>query len=153
MKFMMNGALTVGTLDGANVEMHDVLGDNNMFLFGLGAKEAAEIKPVYDPMTVYSRDEKVRRAVDQLRTGFGDGVSYEDIYSSLLSGGPGHADEYLLLIDFASYCDAQRRVGEAYGDSEKWAAMSLRNIARSGIFSADRAVREYADEIWRVRHK
>ena len=153
MKFMMNGALTVGTLDGANVEMHDALGDSNMFLFGLGAKEAAEIKPVYDPMTVYSRDEKVRRAVDQLRTGFGDGVSYEDIYSSLLSGGSGRADEYLLLIDFASYCDAQRRVGEAYGDKEKWAAMSLRNIARSGIFSADRAVCEYADEIWHVKHK
>jgi starch phosphorylase len=153
MKFMMNGALTIGTLDGANVEMHDALGDDNMFLFGLNAEQAAEIKATYDPMTVYGRDDSVRRAVDQLRTGFGDGVSYEDIYSSLLVGGPGRADEYLLLMDFASYCDAQRRVTEAYGDARRWNAMSLRNIARSGIFSADRAVREYADGIWRVKHK
>ncbi len=107
MKFMMNGALTIGTLDGANVEMHEVLGDENMFLF----------------------------------------------YQRLLFGVDCPADQYLLLADFASYCAASQRVTDTYRDRERWNRMSLHNIARSGIFSADRSVADYADTIWHVPYK
>ena len=149
MKFMMNGALTVGTLDGANVEMHEVLGDENMFLFGLHAEEVVRAKREgYMPQMLYSHDEKLRRVIDQLKWGFRDGVSYEDLAQRLLMN-----DEYMLLQDFESYCDAERRMIETYADKERWNRMSLLNIARSGIFAADRAVAEYADNIWFVPHR
>lgn len=154
MKFMMNGALTVGTLDGANVEMHDVLGDENMFLFGLHADEVAALKRSgYQPQRLYARDPVLRRALDQLKTGFRDGVRYEDLFNRLVAGSGGTADEYLLLADFASYCAAEKRMVQTYGDPAQWNRMSLHNIARSGIFAADRAVAEYADRIWHVPHK
>ena len=149
MKFMMNGALTVGTLDGANVEMHEVLGDENMFLFGLHSDEVTRLKAQgYAPQKLYARDGALRRVVDQLKTGFSDGVSYEDLAQSLLL-----RDEYMLLQDFASYCAAEQRMVETYSDREAWNRISLRNIARSGIFAADRAVAQYADTIWHVPHK
>ena len=154
MKFMMNGALTVGTLDGANVEMHDVLGDENMFLFGLHADEVDQLRREgYMPQRLYARDPVLRRALDQLRTGFRDGVSYEDLFGRLVTGAGCPADEYFLLADFASYCDAEQRMVETYADRKKWNQMSLHNIARSGIFAADRAVAEYADNIWHVAHR
>ena len=155
MKFMMNGALTVGTLDGANVEMHDVLGDENMFLFGLHADEVDRVKREgYVPQRLYSHNDTLRRCLDALRHGFRDGVSYDDLYQRLLFGAGGSpADEYLLLADFDSYCEAERRMAETYADPVKWNQMSLHNIARSGIFAADRAVAEYADNIWHVPHK
>ena len=155
MKFMINGALTVGTLDGANVEMHDVLGDENMFLFGLHADEVVAMKREgYIPQRIYNENERLRRAMDALRAGFRDGVSYDDLYQRLLFGSGGSpADDYLLLADFQSYCDAEKRMVEAYQDKELWNRMSLHNIARSGIFAADRAVGEYADNIWHVPHK
>ena len=155
MKFMMNGALTIGTLDGANVEMHDVLGDENMFLFGLHADEVEHLKREgYVPQRLYNRDEQLRRCLDALRNGFRDGVRYEDLYQRLLFGAGGSpADEYLLLADYQAYCQAERRMVETYADREKWNRMSLHNIARSGIFAADRAVAEYADNIWHVPHK
>ena len=155
MKFMMNGALTVGTLDGANVEMHDVLGDENMFLFGLHADEVEHLKREgYVPQRLYNRDEQLRRCLDALRNGFRDGVRYEDLYQRLLFGAGGSpADEYLLLADYQAYCQAEKRMVETYADREKWNRMSLHNIARSGIFAADRAVAEYADNIWHVSHK
>ena len=155
MKFMMNGALTVGTLDGANVEMHEVLGDENMFLFGLHADEVEALKREgYVPQRWYNRDEKLRRAMDALRTGFRDGVCYDDLYQRLLLGmGGSPADEYLLLADFASYCEAEKRMVDTYADPVKWNRMSLHNIARSGIFAADRSIAQYADNIWHVPHK
>ena len=155
MKFMMNGALTVGTLDGANVEMHRLLGDENMFLFGLRADEVVERKASgYVPQRYYSRDPVLVRCLDALRKGFRDGVSYEDLYQRLLMGSGGSpADEYLLLADYASYCAAEQRMVETYEDPARWNRMSLLNIARSGDFAADRAVREYADNIWRVPHR
>ncbi len=133
MKFMMNGALTIGTLDGANVEMHDVLGDENMFLFGLHADEVADMKRGYDPSLFYQRDEMLHRVVDQIRDGFG-GVCFEELYERLLYNRYGAADEYMLLADFAAYCDAEQRMVAAYQDAEHWNRMSLHNIARSGIF-------------------
>ena len=155
MKFMMNGALTIGTLDGANVEMHEVLGDENMFLFGLHADEVEQLKREgYVPQRLYNRDESLRRCLDALRAGFRDGVSYEDLYQRLLFGAGGSAaDEYLLLADFRSYCEAEQRMVETYADREQWNRMSVHNIARSGIFAADRAIAEYADNIWHVPHK
>ena len=149
MKFMMNGALTVGTLDGANVEMHEVLGDENMFLFGLHADEVAQLRAQgYAPQRFYERDPVLRRVIDQLRTGFSDGVRYDDLAERLLLH-----DEYMLLADFAAYCAAGERMAEAYADRERWNRMSLCNIARSGIFAADRAVAQYADSIWHVPHR
>ena len=153
MKFMMNGALTLGTLDGANVEMHQVLGDDNMFLFGLTADEAARLRQSYDPYLLYTRDPVLHRVLDQLKTGFRDGVSYEDLYQRLLYGADCPADQYLLLADFASYCAASHRVVDTYADREKWNRMSLHNIARSGMFSADRSIADYADTIWHVPYK
>ncbi len=155
MKFMMNGALTVGTLDGANVEMHEVLGDENMFLFGLNADEVQRVKREgYLPQRIYNQDQRLRRVLDAMRCGFRDGVGYDDLYSRLLTGqGSSPADEYLLLADFDSYVQAEQRMVDAYHDQRSWNQMSLRNIARSGIFAADRAVAEYADNIWHVPHK
>ena len=147
MKFMMNGALTVGTLDGANVEMHEVLGDENMFLFGLHADEVAALRPNYDPEMFYNRDPMLRNTVDMLKHGFG-GDSYEDLWRSLVM-----RDEYLLLADLPSYAAAEQRMVETYGDREKWNRMSLLNIARSGIFSADRSIADYANTIWHVPYR
>ena len=153
MKFMINGALTVGTLDGANVEMHDLLGDENMFLFGLKADEVAHLRHTYDPQMLYQRDPVLRRVVDTLKTGFRDGVTYEDIWQRLLTGTDGPADQYMVLADFAAYCNAESRMRHTYEDRNRWNAMSLTNIARSGVFAADRAIAQYADTIWHVPYK
>ncbi len=154
MKFMMNGALTVGTLDGANVEMHEVLGDENMFLFGLKTEEVKEMRDTgYNPFNLYSRDPNLHRILDQMGAGFRDGVRYDDLVQRLLMGGSSPADEYMLLADFASYCAAERRMVETYADRKKWNQMSLHNIARSGIFAADRSIADYADTIWHVPYK
>ena len=155
MKFMMNGALTIGTLDGANVEMHEVLGDENMFLFGLRAEEVEQLKREgYVSQRYYHQDPHLHRCLDTLRTGFRDGISYEDLFQRLLFGAGGSsADEYLLLADYAAYCEAEKRAVQVYADKTAWNRMSLHNIARSGIFAADRAVAEYADLIWHVPHK
>ena len=151
MKFMMNGAVTIGTLDGANVEMHQVLGDENIFLFGLKAHEVAELKHNgYKSYEYYIHNNDLRSVVEQLNLGFGDGINYDDIARRLLFGDGGPADEYLLLADFESYRDAHARAGQAYLDPKRWNKMSLMNIARSGIFAADRSIRDYARDIWNV---
>ena len=106
------------------------------------------------PQRLYNRDETLRRCLDAVRVGFRDGVSYDDLYQRLLFGAGGSpADEYLLLADFQSYCQAEERMAKTYADPELWNRMSLHNIARSGIFAADRAVSEYADNIWHVPHR
>ena len=153
MKFMMNGALTVGTLDGANVEMHDLLGDDNMFLFGLHADEVEHLRHTYDPNLLYQRDPVLRRVLDQLKVGFRDGVTYEDLFQRLVTGVDGQADQYMVLADFAAYCEAESRMRHTYTDRETWNRMSLTNIARSGVFAADRAIAQYADTIWHVPYK
>ena len=153
MKFMMNGALTVGTLDGANVEMHELLGDDNMFLFGLKADEVEHLRRTYDPNLLYQRDPVLRRVLDTLKTGFRDGVTYEDLFQRLVTGADGQADQYMVLADFAAYCEAESRMRHTYTDRETWNRMSLTNIARSGIFAADRAIAQYADTIWHVPYK
>lgn len=154
MKFMINGALTVGTLDGANVEMHDVLGDDNMFLFGLHADEVVKLKAEgYNPRSIYDSNPALKRCLDQINTGFSDGISYSDLYGNLLNGFGGSADQYMLLADYDAYIKAQDKIAETYLDKNKWNRMSLKNIAEAGIFAADRAVGEYADNIWTVGHR
>ncbi len=151
MKFMMNGALTIGTLDGANVEMHQQVGDENIFLFGLKADEVVEKKQKgYRAYEYYMHDEAMKAVLDQITKGFEDGVSYSDITNRLLFGNGGMSDEYMLLADFASYRDAQVRAGVTYRDPKLWNQMSLVNIAKSGIFAADRSIRDYARDIWGV---
>ncbi|MCD8375505.1 MAG: glycogen/starch/alpha-glucan phosphorylase [Oscillospiraceae bacterium] len=151
MKFMMNGALTIGTLDGANVEMHQQLGDENMFLFGLTAPEVSRLRGQYHPHEYYMRNEELKAVIDRLTMGFDDGVGYGELTNRLLFGSGGSApDEYFLLADFESYKQAQRRAGQTYRDSRRWNRMALLNIARSGVFAADRSIRDYAGDIWKV---
>ena len=152
MKFMMNGALTIGTLDGANVEMHQQLGDENIFLFGLTADQVEERRRQgYRSLDYYQQDPVLKRVLDQISAGFSDGRSYTDLTNRLLfGGGGGIADEYMLLADFDSYCQAHRRSLEVYKDRRAWDQKSLINIARSGIFAADRSIRDSDRDIWHV---
>ena len=152
MKFMMNGALTIGTLDGANVEMHQRVGDENIFLFGLTADQVAERKRQgYRSLDYYQQNQALKRVIDQIAAGFSDHTTYVNLTNRLLFGSGGSmADEYMLFADFDSYCAAHRRALETYADQQRWNQMSLINIARSGIFAADRSVSEYAKNIWHV---
>ena len=154
MKFMMNGALTIGTLDGANVEMHEQVGDDNIFLFGLTSQEVSDLwQRGYYAYDYYMGNPDLKWIVKQLNDGFSDGMTYEDLSRRLISGDGGAADEYMLFADFESYKAAQQRAGETYRDPAKWNRMSLINVARSGIFAADRSIRDYADTIWDVPHR
>ena len=154
MKFMMNGALTIGTLDGANVEMHQQVGDENIFLFGLNANEVQEMKRKgYAPYEYYMHNQDLKMVLDRLNAGFRDGVSYGDLTNRLLFGAGSPADEYMLLADFDSYRVAQERAARTYRDPAQWNRMALVNIAKSGIFAADRAIRDYAENIWHVDAK
>ena len=154
MKFMMNGALTIGTMDGANVEICEAVGKENIFIFGMETPEAEALAASgsYEPMVIYQNDPVIRRVLDQMIHGFGDGVDYTDIANLLLHGGNGGpADRYMSLKDFASYAAAQERVSEVYRDQDQWNRMALINIANSGRFAADRSIAEYAQNIWRVK--
>ena len=149
MKFMMNGAITLGTYDGANVEINQEVGDDNMFLFGLRTEDVARLRPTYNARDVYRADPEIRMALDMIRRNVFSLLTpglFDPILRALLD----YNDYYMLLADLRSYCDAQDRVDAAYRDAKRWNAMSLVNIARSGRFSSDRAVAEYARDIWHV---
>ena len=141
MKFMMNGALTLGTLDGANIEIKDLVGEENIFIFGLTADEVLNYNG-YRSIEYYHYDKKIRKVVDQLVNGFFPNIDdeFEAIYDSLLM----QNDQYFVLRDFDSYVNIQREVGEAFVDQNHWLKMSLTNIAMSGHFSSDRTIREYS---------
>jgi starch phosphorylase len=149
MKFMMNGALTIGTLDGANIEIREEAGAENFFLFGLTAEDVAQRRREgYDPMHYYHANPDLRAAIDLIRDGFfsrGDGALFRPLIENLLNHDP-----YMLCADFQSYVECQTAVDEAYLDAEHWTRMSILNTARSGKFSSDRCIREYSEEIWRV---
>ena len=150
MKFMMNGALTLGTLDGANVEIHEAVGDDNMFLFGLKTEEVAALRPTYVSKDYYAQDPEIRLALDMIKRNVFSILEpglFDPIVRNLLE----YNDYYMLLADLKSYSDAQDRVDATYRDAKKWNRMSLVNIARSGHFSSDRAVMEYANDIWHVK--
>ena len=147
MKLMMNGALTVGTLDGANVEMKDAVGAENIYIFGLGADDVANLRMAgYNSALYYAGNERLRSAVDRLGRGF-SGEPFEDLKNYLLAG-QGMADPYMCLADFDSYRLMHEKMYSDYLDRSGWSRKSLMNIAGSGFFAADRAVREYADRIW-----
>lgn len=149
MKFAMNGALTIGTLDGANVEIMDQVGEENFFLFGLTADEVRDLKAQgYDPMTYYNRHADLQLVIDRIASGVfshGDKELFKPIVDNLLYGDP-----YLLLADYQSYIECQDRVAAAYRNQEQWTKMSILNSARMGMFSSDRSIREYCEEIWKV---
>ncbi|MCR4661411.1 MAG: glycogen/starch/alpha-glucan phosphorylase [Clostridia bacterium] len=150
MKFMINGAVTMGTMDGANVEIHERVGDENIFIFGMLADEVDKlVKEGYHPTTYYQNDERIRKIVDMLRGEIG-GVSFSEIADYLTFGRGGQADPYMCLADFDSYVSAQNRANEAYKDRQRWGRMSLVNIAKAGFFSSDRSVEEYAKRIWNL---
>ncbi|MBR6709514.1 MAG: glycogen/starch/alpha-glucan phosphorylase [Clostridia bacterium] len=149
MKLMLNGALTVGTLDGANVEIRDAVGDENLYIFGLTTEEVNQLwRSGYQASSFYRVNPVLRRAVDRLNEGFA-GQSFSHLYDYLVAS-PGVPDPYLCLADFDSYCAAHARIEHDYADRARWNRMSLLNIAHAGIFAADRAVREYAEQIWHV---
>lgn len=148
MKLMMNGALTIGTMDGANVEICEAVGEDNIFIFGLRADEVQDLSESdkYHPMELYRKDPRISWVLNRMRDGFPDGNQYEDLVNSLLQ-----KDPYMLLMDFDSYAKAQRRAAKAYRDTRRWNRMVLRNIACSGRFAADRSIAEYAQDIWKVK--
>lgn len=151
MKFMINGALTVGTMDGANIEIHELVGDENIFTFGLSADEVLHYYQHggYQSIEYYHHDSRIRQAVDQLVNGFFPGVynEFEPIFDSLLE----ENDQYFVLKDFASYADTQKTIGETFRDQQVWQKKCLVNIAHAGYFSSDRTIKEYADNIWGIK--
>lgn len=156
MKFMLNGALTIGTLDGANVEILEEVGDENIFIFGLKAEEVIELyaNNSYNPWDVYNMNHNLRTALTTLINGTfsPDHELYRELYESLLNGYHGsRADEYFILKDYEAYANAQKAVDEMYLDKNKWVKACIKNVANSGKFSSDRTIQQYADEIWNLK--
>jgi starch phosphorylase len=151
MKFAMNGALTIGTMDGANIELRDAVGADNFFLFGMNAAEVAELAAAgYRPADYCAAGTELDGVLDLLTNGFfsrGDKELFHPLVERLRQ-----TDPFMLLADYQSYADCQERVGRAYADDpQAWVRASIMNVARSGKFSSDRTVREYADKIWRIK--
>ncbi|MBQ2283174.1 MAG: glycogen/starch/alpha-glucan phosphorylase, partial [Agathobacter sp.] len=156
MKFMLNGALTVGTMDGANVEMYEEVGADNIFIFGMSADEviAHEQHKDYYPMNIYNSDEEIRKVLNQMIDGTystGDRELFRELYNSLLNPQAGQvADRYFILADFRSYANAHKKVEEYYKNTESWAKSAILNVAHVGKFSSDRTIQEYVDDIWHL---
>ncbi|MBF0518007.1 MAG: glycogen/starch/alpha-glucan phosphorylase, partial [Nitrospirae bacterium] len=151
MKFALNGALTIGTLDGANIELKENIGSDNIFIFGLTAEQVGSLKQRgYNPREYYERNAELKQAVDMIDNGFfskNDSNLFRPIIDSLLN----HGDNYLLMADFESYAKCQERVAEVYKDQAEWTKMSILNVANVGFFSSDRTIKEYADDIWSIK--
>lgn len=149
MKFMINGALTLGTFDGANVEMCECVGRENMFIFGLSTEQVDNTWKVgYNPYEIYEKNERVHKVIEMLKVGF-DGESFEDIANYLTLGN--RPDPYMCLIDFDSYMDEYYKMDRTYKDMGLWTKMSLNNIASSGFFAADRSIEDYSKNIWNIK--
>ncbi len=158
MKFMMNGAITIGTMDGATVEMVEEMGKENAFIFGMSADEVIEHeqKRDYNPMDIFNQDQDIRKVLMQLVNGFyspNDSELFRPIYNSLLNTNETQfADTYFNLKDFRSYADAQDQIMETYRDEAKWTRMAMMNTACCGKFSSDRTIQQYVDDIWHLDH-
>jgi len=155
MKMMANGAVTIGTLDGANVEMLEEVGEENMFIFGLTSQQVIDYEKNggYNPRDLYNSNPKVKLVVDKLVDGTfsSDKELFRPIYNSLLNEVKGNkADKYFILRDFEDYLDTQKKISEAYTDKKKWARMAMMNTACVGKFSSDRTIQEYVDDIWHL---
>jgi starch phosphorylase len=150
MKFALNGALTIGTLDGANIEIRQEVGEDNFFLFGLTTEEVVKLQADgYHPRDIYNQNPELHEAIELLRSGFfsrGDRTLFEDLVKSLLE-----RDDFMLLADFNAYVECQSQVSAAYKDTKQWTRMSILNTARMGKFSSDRAIREYCQDIWKIK--
>jgi starch phosphorylase len=143
MKLMLNGAITLGTLDGANIEIKESAGDDNIIIFGMTTPEVNSLKERgYNPKDYFNNNDVIREAISRMYNGI-NGCTFNDVANSLKD-----RDPYMVLADFDSYRQAQKYSTQCYNDKKKWAKMSLNNIAGAGIFSADRAVNEYCDNIW-----
>ena len=157
MKFMLNGALTLGTMDGANVEIVEEVGAENAFIFGMSSDEviAHEKNRDYQPMDILNNDQEIRRVLMQLVNGFyapDDPERFRDIYDSLLNTkSSDRADTYFILKDFRSYAEAHKKIDQAYRDSSWWAKAAILNIAHSGKFTSDRTIEEYVRDIWHLK--
>jgi starch phosphorylase len=149
MKLQLNGALTIGTLDGANLEIMEEAGKDNIFIFGLTAQEVDERRPGYRPREIYDRDEEIRTAVDLIDRDFFSMLE-PGIFKPLTQALLDHGDHYMLLADFRDYIQTQDQVDAAYQDRTGWIRKAILNVARAGKFSSDRTIREYATEIWHV---
>ena len=156
MKFMLNGALTIGTMDGANVEMAEEVGKDNMFIFGASADEIINLENNggYNPMDIFNNDQDIRRVLMQLINGYyspQDPELFRDIYNSLLNTqSSDRADTYFILKDFRSYAEAHKKIDQAYRDEKWWARTAMLNTASSGKFSSDRTIEEYVRDIWHL---
>lgn len=149
MKFAMNGALTIGTLDGANIEIREEVGSDNFFLFGMNAEEVYNKKQAgYNPREYYHNNPELRRAIDRIASGFFSHGN-PDLFKPLLDTLLDH-DNYMLMADYQSYVECQDRVSEMYRDTERWTQMALMNVARMGKFSSDRSIRDYANDFWQI---
>jgi starch phosphorylase len=149
MKLQLNGALTIGTLDGANVEIMEEVGKENIFIFGLTAQEVEKRRPSYNPREIYDADEEIRRALDLIDRDFFSMLE-PGIFKPLTEALLDHGDHYMLLADFRDYIQAQDQVDAAYQDRAGWTRKAILNVARAGKFSSDRTIREYASDIWHV---
>ena len=149
MKFMMNGAVAIGTLDGANIEIRKEVGEQNFFLFGLTAPKISDLQQAgYNPRRCYDKSPLLREVLDGLRDGrFSNGD--RDLFAPLVNDLM-NADRYFVLADFDAYAATQQEAGKAYADISRWGTMSLLNTARSGKFSSDRTIRQYCEDIWRL---
>ncbi len=150
MKFSMNGALTIGTLDGANIEIREEVGPENFFLFGLTAQEVEQQRSSYNPNAIYEADEDIRRTIDLIRNDFFS-LTEPGIFKPIVANLLEHGDYYMSLADMRSYITAQAKVDALYRTPKAWSSMSILNIARTGKFSSDRTIAEYAKEIWKVK--
>jgi starch phosphorylase len=151
MKFALNGALTIGTLDGANVEMLEEIGNENMFIFGMTVDEVNDLRMAgYNPWDFYHKDAELRMAIDQIKNGFfspNQADLFHDLVESITNGG----DYFMVLADYRAYVDMQEKVDALYHDQDEWMRKAILNTARIGKFSSDRTIHEYAEEIWGMK--
>jgi starch phosphorylase len=150
MKFMINGALTIGTLDGANIEIREAVGAENFFLCGMSAEEVAQARPQYDPGAIVAADDDLREVMEVMQSNQFS-LSEPGIFDPIIEGILSPQDAWMTAADFASFVAAQRLAASTFQDRERWTQMSIYNTAASGRFSSDRTIREYNDDIWRLQ--